>query len=197
MPRSPLPKLLLNAPWLAAWDESIPLRRGCKGRPGVSPYPSSPLRVPVIPYSMGIKRTSHSVYDTCYHLVWCPKRRRDVFRVPEIRERAEQLFREVCEEYGIEVIELAIAVEHVHVMVSFPPKRSIGEVVRILKSRTARELFHEFPELRRRLWSGEVWEDGYFARTVGDRMTSDVIEKYIQHHKDLEQGPKQLNLKLR
>ena len=42
-----------------------------------------------------------------------------------------------------------------------------------------------------------LWEDGYFARTVGDRMTRDVIEKYIEHHRDLEQGPAQLNFKLR
>ena len=146
---------------------------------------------------MELKRTSHSVYDTRYHLVWCPKRRRDVFKVAEVKERAEQLFREVCEEYEFELIELEVAADHVHVMLTFPPKRSIAEVVRILKSRTAIELFREFPELRRRLWSGEVWSDGYFARTVGDRMTSDIIEKYIRHHRGLEQGPKQLNLKLR
>ena len=81
--------------------------------------------------------------------------------------------------------------------VSFPPKRSIGEVVRIIKSNSARELFREFPSLKRRLWAGELWEDGYFVRTVGDRMTRDVIKKYIQHHRDLAQGPAQLDLKLR
>jgi putative transposase len=51
--------------------------------------------------------------------------------------------------------------------------------------------------LKRRLWSGQLWEDGYFARTVGDRMTRDVIEKYIKHHRKMEQGPAQLELKLR
>ena len=146
---------------------------------------------------MALKRTSHSVYETRYHLVWCPKRRRDVFRNDEVRERAEQLFRQICEEYELDLIELEVAQDHVHVMLSFPPKRSIGEVVRILKSISVRELFREFPWLKRRLWSGEVWNDGYFARTVGDRMTSEIIEKYIQNHRDLEQGPTQLHLKLR
>ena len=56
-------------------------------------------------------------------------------------------------------------------------------------------LFREFPGLKKSLWSGEMWEDGYFARTVGDRMTSDVIKKYIVSHRDLEQGPAQLDLK--
>ncbi|MEE9536168.1 MAG: IS200/IS605 family transposase [Desulfobacterales bacterium] len=146
---------------------------------------------------MAIKRTSHAVYDTSYHLVWCPKYRKKIFERKDIKERAEQLIREICEDYGFEIIELEVMVEHVHILVSFPPKRSIGEVVRIIKSISARELFRTFPSLKRRLWSGQLWEDGYFARTVGDRMTRDVIEKYIKHHRKLEQGPAQLELKLR
>ena len=114
-----------------------------------------------------------------------------------MRERAKQLIQEISEEYRFEVIELEIEEEHIHVMLSFPPSRSIGEVVRIIKSNSARELFREFPGLKKSLWSGEMWEDGYFARTVGDRMTSDVIKKYIVSHRDLEQGPAQLDLKLR
>ena len=146
---------------------------------------------------MAIKRTSHAVYDTSYHLVWCPKYRKKIFGRGDIRERAEQLIREISEEYGFEIVEMEVAVEHVHILLSFPPKRSIGEVVRIIKSNSARELLREFPSMKRRLWAGELWEDGYFARTVGDRMTRDVIEKYIEHHRDLEQGPAQLELKLR
>jgi len=95
------------------------------------------------------------------------------------------------------VIELEIVEDHTHVMVSFPSSRSIGEVVRIIKSNSARILFREFPGLKRRLWSREMWEDGYFARTVGDRMTREVIERYIASHRELEQWPAQLDLKLR
>ena len=146
---------------------------------------------------MGIKRTSHSVYDTTYHLVWCPKYRKDIFCEERIRERAEQLFQEVGEEFEIEIMEMEISPDHIHLMVSFPPKRGIGEVVRIFKSIVARELFREFPSLKRRLWGGEMWEDGYFARTVGDRMTSEVIKKYIQHHRKEKQGVTQLELELR
>ena len=146
---------------------------------------------------MAIKRTSHAVYDTCYHLVWCPKYRKKIFEREDIRERAGHLIRRICEEYDFEIIEMQVETEHVHILVSFPPKRCIGDVVRIIKSISARELFREFPSLRGRLWAGELWEDGYFARTVGDRMTRDVIEKYIEHHRDLTQGPAQLDLKLR
>jgi putative transposase len=107
------------------------------------------------------------------------------------------LIREICEDYGFAIIELEVGLEHIHILVSFPPTRSIGEVVRIIKSHSGRGLFREFPGLKKRLWAGELWEDGYFARTVGDRMTQQVIERYIKHHRDLEQGPAQLDLKLR
>ena len=146
---------------------------------------------------MAIKRTSHAVYDTSYHLVWCPKYRKKIFEHEEIKERAEQLMRKICAEYGFEIIKMEVSVEHIHILLSFPPKRSIGEVVRIIKSISARELFRAFPSLKHRLWSGQLWEDGYFARTVGDSMTRDIIEKYIEHHRTLEQGPAQLELKLR
>ncbi len=147
---------------------------------------------------MGLKRKSHSVCDTSYDLVWCPKYRRKIFERDEVRERAGQMIGEICEAYDIEVLEMEIMAEHIHLLVSFSPARSIGEVVRIIKSHSGRGLFHEFPGLKKRLWGGEIWEDGYFVRTVGDRMTRDVIAKYIiAHHHELEQGPAQLALKLR
>jgi putative transposase len=146
---------------------------------------------------VALKRTSHSVYDTFYHLVWCPKYRKKIFERVEVRERAKQIVGEICESYDIEIIEMEITEDHIHMLVSFPPLRSIGEVVRIIKSMSGRGLFREFPGLKKGLWGGEVWEDGYFARTVGDRMTRDVIEKYIVSHRELEQGPAQLALKLR
>ena len=129
--------------------------------------------------------------------MWCPKCRKNIFKREEVRERAKQLIREISEDYGFEILEMAIMEEHIHILISFPPSRSIGEVVRVIKSRSARGLFREFPGLKKRLWSGEMWADGYFARTVGDRMTREVIEKYIAHHRDFEQGPAQLEFKLR
>ncbi len=109
---------------------------------------------------MGLKRASHAVYDSTCHLVWCPKYRKKIFEQDEIRERAEQLIKEICEEYGIEVNEMEVAKDHVHMLVSFPPKLSIGEVIRIIKSISARALFPEFPRIKKRFWAGELWEDG-------------------------------------
>jgi len=139
-----------------------------------------------------LRRSSHAVYDTVYHLVWCPKYRKKIFEDKEIQERGKQLIQDISEDYGMEIEEMEVASDHVHILISFPPKYSIGQVVRIIKSISARELFREFPRIKKRLWAGELWEDGYFARTVGDRMTRQIIDKYIKHHKEREKGPAQL-----
>jgi putative transposase len=73
-------------------------------------------------------------------------------------------------------------------LIAFHPKYSIGQVVSMLKSISARELFREYPRIKKRLWSGQFWEDGYFARTVGNRMTRRIVEKYIKYHREDEQG---------
>jgi putative transposase len=107
------------------------------------------------------------------------------------------MIKEICEAYDIEIAEMELMEDHIHLLVSIPPSRSIGETVRIIKSLSGRGLFREFPGLKKRLWGGELWEDGYFARTVGDRLTSEVIRRYIVSHRELEHGPAQLALKLR
>ena len=91
---------------------------------------------------------------------------------------------------------MAIAEDHVHIFTSIPPIYSIGEIVRIMKSMSTREIFVRYPEVKRELWDGEFWEDGYFVRTVGDKVTSDMIKRYIQYHKHEEKTPKQLDFGL-
>lgn len=81
-----------------------------------------------------------------------------------------------------------------HVFVGFPPKYSIAKVVGILKAVSAREVRKEFPKVKDELWGGEFWEDGYFARTVGDEVTQDMVLRYIQFHEEREKRPEQLKL---
>ncbi len=96
---------------------------------------------------MVLKRTSHAVYDTRYHLVWAPKYRKWIRR-EDIRHRTGELFREIAREFGFEIEELEVAKDHVHVFVNFPPKYAIAKVVGILKSISASRLFAEYPELK-------------------------------------------------
>ena len=142
---------------------------------------------------MSIKRMSHAVYDTSYHLVWAPKYRKWVLR-DEIREFVKELFKEILSAKDCEIIEMEIVEDHVHIFTSIPPRYSVGSIVRVLKSISAKEVFHRHPEVKRELWGGEFWEDGYFVRTVGDKVTSDTIKKYIRYHKHREKGPTQAQL---
>ena len=159
---------------------------------GSLPYP--PRRLCVKIYRMGLRRASHAVYDCEYHFVWCPKYRKKLFGQEYLRQRAKELFREIAEEYEFISEELEVAADHVHILISFPPRYAISTVVKTLKSISARELFREYPSLRKRLWKGELWEDGYFARTLGNEVTTDIIKQYIKYHEAEKQSPAQLDI---
>jgi putative transposase len=111
---------------------------------------------------------------------------------PTGRERVRELFLEIAAHHGFEIEELEVDKDPVHVFLSFPPKYSIGQVVGLLKAVSAREIRAGFPEVRQQLWGGEFWEDGYCVRTVGDRVTADVIKKYILFHRAKKRGAEQL-----
>jgi putative transposase len=142
---------------------------------------------------MGLQRTSHAVYDTKYHLVWAPKYRKWILR-GDIQERVKEIFQEVSEHHGFLIDTLEVAPDHVHIFLSFPPRYSISKVVGMLKSISASVIFKEHPKVKKQLWGGEFWEDGYFARTVGDKVTAEVIRKYIMHHREQKKTPEQLEL---
>ena len=133
------------------------------------------------------------MYDTRYHLVWAPKYRKWVLQ-RAIRERVRELFCEIAAHHGFEMEELGVDKDPVHLFLSFPPRYSISAVARLLKAVSAKEIRDEFPAVRTQLWGGEFWEDGYLVRTVGDKVTADVIRKYIRFHEAKKQGVDQLDL---
>jgi putative transposase len=128
-----------------------------------------------------VKRTSHAVYDLKYHFVWIPKYRKMILR-EEIAKRVQEVFGEIAEVYEFEIERMAVVEDHVHIFLSAPPKYAPGEIVRILKSRSAKVVFKEFTDVRKELWGGEFWSDGYFVRSVGDEVTAEVIRRYIEYH---------------
>ena len=114
-----------------------------------------------------LKSTSHAVYEAKYHLVWCPKYRKRIL-VGEIRERVKELFFEIAERFDFEIDRCEVAEDHIRVLISFPPRYSIAKVVGIIKGISGSKIFEEYPKLKKKLWGGHLWEQGYFARTVGD-----------------------------
>ena len=131
------------------------------------------------------RRTHHAVYDLKYHVVWVPKYRKSIF-TKEISSFTKRIFKEIAQQYEFEIDIMEIMEDHVHIFLSAPPRYSPAQIVQILKSISAREVFKRYPSLRRVLWKQELWNDGYFVRSVGDKVTADVIRRYIkyQHNED-------------
>ena len=141
---------------------------------------------------MGIRRTKHAVYDLKYHLVWIPKYRKHILD-KEISDYIKDMFEKIAEEYEFRIDTMEVMEDHVHVFVEVPPRYSPARVVQVMKSISAREVFKKYPDLREQLWAGELWNDGYFVRSVGDKVTADVIRKYIEYQA-YEDDSMQLNM---
>ena len=122
---------------------------------------------------------SHNVTVLLYHLVFPAKYRRAV-----IDATADQVLREVCLEiearYQLRFLEIGTDEDHVHLLVQSAPTYSVTKLVTIIKSLTAREVFKRCPEVRKRLWGGEFWTDGYFATTVGRHGNEKSIGAYVK-----------------
>ena len=140
---------------------------------------------------MGTKASAHAVYDLKYHFVWAPKYRKAILK-GQVGEAAKEFFGQVAEAYGMEIDTMEVSEDHVHIFLGAPPRYSPARIVQILKSISARELFSRFSWLRRKLWGGELWEDGYFVRSVGDAVTAEVIRRYIRY----QNKPQEVQLEL-
>jgi putative transposase len=100
---------------------------------------------------------------------------------------------EVAERYDFNVVELAVMPDHVHLFVSAPPDIAPAEIVRVVKSITAREVFKRFPGIKRMLWGGNLWERGYFVMSSGTGTTDEMIQRYIRQQR-MPQANDQPNL---
>ena len=102
-----------------------------------------------------------------------------------IDENVDRVLKEVCLEiadrYQIEFLEIGTDNDHVHFLVQAVPSYSPTKIVTIIKSLTAREVFDRVPAVKRQLWGGELWTDGYYVGTVGQHATEDTIKQYVKN----------------
>jgi len=131
-------------------------------------------------------RKSHNVTVLLYHLVFPAKYRRVVFD-----EQVDTVLKEVClgieDRYQIKFLEIGTDKDHVHFLVQSVPTYSVTRIVTLIKSVSAREIFSRCPQVKKQLWGGEFWTDGYFASTVGKHGNENMIGKYVKSQGDTYQ----------
>lgn len=127
---------------------------------------------------MSYRKTSHSVYDLKYHIVWITKYRKPVLR-GEVAIRLRELVRQTCATLDVYIVSGHVSQDHVHLLVSVPPDLSVSDFVQRVKGRSSRRMMDEFNELRRQFWGRHLWARGYFAASTGN-VTDEIIKQYIE-----------------
>ena len=140
---------------------------------------------------MKARRGAHTVYRVAYHFVWVPRYRRKIL-IGDVVNKLEELIRGICIARGWEVEALTVQPDHVHLFVGCPPREAPARVMNVIKSITARELYVEYPRLRRSHWGGRLWADGYYVGSAGDHVTSDLIKRYLKYQDAEDAGQNRL-----
>jgi putative transposase len=114
-----------------------------------------------------------------YHYV-CPARYRRVVFDEKVDEILKETCIEISKRYEIEFIEIGTDKDHVHFLIQSVPTYSATKIIRTVKSITAREIFRRAPEVKKKLWGGKFWTDGYYVNTVSRYGSEETIRKYVQ-----------------
>lgn len=117
------------------------------------------------------------VYDMHYHIVWVTKYRKKVL-TPTMQEDVKQWIKQICNQYGFTLEAMEVLENHVHILVTIPPKYSIANAVRWLKGITGRWAFMKYPELKKSLWNGHLWSRSYYCGSIG-QTTEAIVRNYI------------------
>lgn len=123
---------------------------------------------------------SHNVSRLMYHFVLPTKYRQVV-----VDDKVERVIKETCEEiskrFEIYFLEIGTDKDHVHFLIQSVPTYSPMQIVRIVKSHTAKEVFKQCPEVKKQLWGGNFWSSGYYVATVSEHGNEEVIGNYVKN----------------
>ena len=135
-------------------------------------------------------RKSHNVSVLLYHYI-CPARYRRIVFDQKVDEILKETCIEISKRYEIEFIEIGTDKNHVHFLIQSVPMNSPQKVIQIVKSITAREIFKRVPEVKRKLWGGKFWTDGYYVNTVSRNGNEETVRNYVKEQ-GLEEEYQQL-----
>ena len=122
---------------------------------------------------------SHNVSVLMYHFVCPAKYRRAVFS-KEVDETLKKVCLEIGKRYEIEFLEIGTDKNHVHFLVQSVPSYSPTKIIRTIKSLTEKEVFARHPEVKKKLWGGEFWAEGYYVNTVSRFGSEAIIKNYVE-----------------
>ena len=122
----------------------------------------------------------HNVSILLYHLV-CPTKYRKAVVTADVDEKLKEICADISLRYEIEFLEIGTDSDHVHFFVQSVPTYSPTKIVRTIKSITAKEIFRQMPEVRKQLWGGEFWSDGYYISTIGAHSSEEAMKEYVKN----------------
>jgi len=138
------------------------------------------------------KKLSHTIYQCKYHIVFCPKYRFRILK-GEVAEYAKREFYSLTKQKDLlEVEELSVQAEHIHTVLSIPPKYSVSSVMGFLKGRLSLSMFRKYERIGKRFWGRHLWSRGYCVSTIG--LNEEQIRKYVQWQEKKEKESEQLGL---
>ena len=124
------------------------------------------------------KRLAHSIYECKYHVVFCPKYRYRVL-TGEVGEYVKQELYQLCRQKdGVEVLEANVQADHVHLVLSIPPKYAVSKMMGYVKGKLAIRVFNRYEQLKKQYRGGHLWSRGYCVSTVG--IDEEKIRKYVK-----------------
>ena len=122
---------------------------------------------------------SHNVSVLIYHFV-CPAKYRRLVFTSQVDATLKAICLEIEKRYDVRFLEIGTDKDHVHFLLQSVPTKSPTQIIKMLKSITAREIFRKHPDVKKQLWGGEFWTDGYYVSTVGKHADESVISKYVR-----------------
>ena len=135
---------------------------------------------------------AHTKWMCKYHIVFAPKYRRKVI-YNQIRKDVGEIIRTLCQYKGVEIHEGHLMPDHVHLLVSIPPKYSVSSVMGYLKGKSALMIFERHANLKYKYGNRHFWSEGYYVSTVG--LNEETIRKYIAEQEQRDQAVDRLSVK--
>jgi putative transposase len=154
--------------------------------------PSQNLRRNQVQMKLDTNSLAHTKWECKYHIVFAPKYRRQII-YGKIKADIGQMLRKLCEYKGVEIIEAEACKDHIHMLVSIPPKYSVAQIMGYLKGKSSLMIFEKYANLKYKYGNRHFWCRGYFVSTVG--ANKKAIQEYIRNQLQEDYSEDQMSIK--